>query len=213
MSRHQDLLTTKALLTRWDLTRGCDDAQLTVKLVRDRWSLLVLYSGDTPTSAWVLPPGGADYDSIDVPHVDRWMKCSSEEMALYEIGERVTVGGRAGTVVGFGLEERPPAAGPWRFRLRVVYDDGVDGDPRPASVVHLAPAPAEAGECEGWLCGEVGALMCLTRAYGVHDGPIERKTLCEFHAKHGDRRLTVVRVLHEIVTQAVAVAADDRRKA
>jgi hypothetical protein len=203
MTKHQDLLTTKALLTGWTLTSGGTPPAAT--LTRDAWSILVLYGGDVPVSAALLPPGRAEYDTIPVADVDRWMKCSREEMALHTIGERVTVGGRAGTVVGYRLEDRAPAAGPWRFRLAVVYDDGVDGDPRPASAVHLAPAPAAVGECAGWQCEDLGTRMCLVREYTRDDSaPLERKPLCEYHAEYGDRRLTVVRALHEIPTPAAA---------
>ncbi|TYB71137.1 hypothetical protein FXF51_01505 [Nonomuraea sp. PA05] len=203
MNKHQDLLTTKALLTGWTLTSGGTPPAAT--LTRDAWSILILYSGDIPDTASLLPPGRADYDTIPVDDVDRWMKCSREEMTLHTIGERVTVGGRVGTVVGFRLEDRPPAAGPWRFRLQVVYDDGVDGDPRPASAVHLSPAPAAAGECAGWQCEDLGTRMCLVREYTRDaSAPLKRKPLCEYHAEYGDRRLTVVRVLHQIPTPVVS---------
>ncbi|MEV0236820.1 hypothetical protein [Nonomuraea sp. NPDC050786] len=206
MNKHHNLLTTKALLTGWNLTSGGTPPAAT--LTRDAWSILILYSGDIAVTASLLAPGRVEYDTIPVAAVDRWMKCSREEMALHTVGECVTVGGRAGTVVGFHLEDRPPAAGPWRFRLRVVYDDGVDGDPRPASAVHLGPAPDTVGECGGWLCEDLGTRMCLVREYTRDDSaPLERKPLCEYHAEYGDRRLVVVRVLHEIPTPAATVAA------
>ncbi|MEU7855134.1 hypothetical protein [Nonomuraea sp. NPDC049141] len=216
MSRHQDLLTTKALLAGWNLTCGGDRAQPAVTLTRERWSILVLYSGDTPISAGLLSPGRAEYDTIPVPAVDQWMKCSQDLMALHAVGDRVTVGGRVGTVVGFKLEERHPAAGPWKFRLQVVYDDGVDGDPFPASAIPFRSLPGTASEspsCKGWQCEDHGALMCLTRTYTKDDSaPTERTVLCGYHAEHGDRRLTVVRVLHEIPTPAAAMAADNERR-
>ncbi|MGR6921252.1 hypothetical protein ACU635_44010 [[Actinomadura] parvosata] len=199
MSHHKELLATKALLTKWNLTPRHEDTPPSAILTRDRWSILILYSADTPLSAGLLPPGGAEYDAIPVLDVDRWMKCSREEMTLHTLGDRVTVGGRPGTVVGFRLEEQPPAAGPWRFRLAVVYDDGADGDPRPASAACLGLAPAAAGECRGWQCNDVGTVMCLTRTYTRDDSaPMERKPLCDYHAHYGDRRLVVVRVLHQI---------------
>lgn len=204
MSRHQDLLATKALLTRWDLTSGGTPPAAT--LTRDAWAILVLYTGDQAMTAGLRPPGGADYVTIPVASVDQWMKCSREEMALHAVGDRVTVGGRAGTVVGYKLEERRPAAGPWRFRLRVVYDDGVDGDPRPHSAAQLDTAPAGPDECGGWQCEDLGTVMCLVREYGTAGGPLERRGLCPHHVEYGDRRLTVVRVLHEIPNLTIGKA-------
>ncbi|MFI7135859.1 hypothetical protein ACIBQ1_60155 [Nonomuraea sp. NPDC050153] len=173
-------------------------------LRRDAWTIRVTFEGDEPKTAELLRPGTVTPATIDMITVGRWLKTSRVDMALHAVGDRVTVAGRVRTVVGFELEERPPAAGPWRFRLAVVYDDGVDGAPTPASAAKLDPAPAAAGECKGWLCGDVGTVMCLTREYTRHDStPLERKALCEYHAEYGDRRLIVVRVLHEIPTHVV----------
>ncbi|MCF6467302.1 hypothetical protein FAF44_02595 [Nonomuraea sp. MG754425] len=209
MSYKPDLLTTHALLARWEFARCGERAHLVFTLKRDAWTIRVTFEGDEPKTAELLRPGTTTPVTIDMSDVGRWLKTSRTEAALHKVGDRVTVAGRAGTIVGFELEERPPAAGPWKFRLAVVYDDGVNGDPFPASAATLDPAPAEAGECKGWLCGGVGAVMCLTREYTRDDSaPLERKVLCDYHAEYGDRRLVVVRVLHEIPAPAASAAVE-----
>ncbi|MEV4083032.1 hypothetical protein AB0J43_22465 [Nonomuraea fuscirosea] len=60
-------------------------------------------------------------------------------------------------------------------------------------------------QCKGSLCDDPAELMCLTRAYGSDaSSPTHQTELCAFHAQYGDRRLTVVQVLHQIPNPAAA---------
>lgn len=115
---------TKALLTGW-MPRSVRHPTLGegLTLTRDDWAITIAFDGPTATGAVISLPGDDTSHPIDTGMVGVYLRGNRVQMAAFRIGDRVTVGGRAGRVANIIPD------GTYRVRLAVAYDDGSMGRP------------------------------------------------------------------------------------